>query len=326
MGECLLVRRGGGKAALKGISVKTPPAKLEYLAGDTFDPTGLVLTANVGGVPVDVTTGYTVTPDPLTADTTAVTISYTLDGKTATTAQAVTVKAYNPVFANNTWEKIIEACEAGIASQLWAVGDVSPVLALYNYEYQFRIIGFDHDNLADTDAKYDDTSYNNGKRKAAMTLDIVKIAKLQNSYQYQGNGSLAGAWWARSQVRNTTLPTIKSALPETVRNAIRTVVKKTYWDSDYDTLSATKDELFFPSTDEISNRGKGEGTEYAYYLAGNSKAKELIDKTTVGSYQLRSPYKNGPATYSVAYVTAQNTIYGSDYNSSMSYLSFAFCL
>lgn len=325
MGECLLVRRGG-KATLKGISVKTPPAKLEYLAGDTFDPTGLVLTANVGGVPVDVTTGYTVTPDPMTADTTAVTISYTLDGKTATTTQAVTVKAYNPVFASNTWEKIIEACEAGIASQLWAVGDVSPVLALYNYEYQFRIIGFDHDDLADTDAKYDDTSYNNGKRKAAMTLDIVKIAKLQNSYQYQGNGSLSGAWWERSQVRNTTLPTIKSALPETVRNAIRTVVKKTYRNSDYGSLSATKDELFFPSTDEISNRGKGEGTEYAYYLAGNSKVKELIDKTTIGSYQLRSPYKDGPATYSVAFVTAQNTIYGSDYNSSMSYLSFAFCL
>ena len=107
MGECLLVRRGGGKATLKGISVKTPPANLEYLAGDTFDPTGMVLTVNVGGVPVDVTTGYTVTTDPLTADTTAVTISYTLDGKTATTTQAVTVKAYDPVFANNTWEKII---------------------------------------------------------------------------------------------------------------------------------------------------------------------------------------------------------------------------
>lgn len=325
MGECLLVRRGG-KAMLKSIIVNTPPRKLEYLAGDAFDPTGLVLTADVGGVPINVTTGYTITPETLTADTTHVTISYTADGRTASTTQAVTVKAYDPVFANNTWEKIIEACEAGISSQLWAVGDVSPVLALYNYEYQFRIIGFDHDDLADTDAKYSDASYNNGKNKAAMTLDIVKAAKLQNGYKYQSNGSLSGAWWARSQVRNTTLPAIKSALPETVRNAIRTVVKKTYWDDDYDTLSATKDELFFPSTDEISNRGKGEGTEYAYYLAGNSKVKTIIDGTNIANYQLRSPYQNGSATYSVAFVTAQNTIYGSDYNSLKTYLSFAFCL
>ena len=95
MGECMLVRRGGGKAALKGISVKTPPAKLEYLAGDTFDQTGMVLTADVGGVPVDVTTGYTVTPDPLTVDTTTVTISYTAGGKTVSTTQAETMGATN---------------------------------------------------------------------------------------------------------------------------------------------------------------------------------------------------------------------------------------
>lgn len=328
MGECLLVRRGGGKAALKGISVKTPPAKLEYLAGDTFDPTGMVLTANVGGVPVDVTTGYTVTPDPLTADTTAVTISYTAGGKTVSTTQAVTVKAYDPVLANNSWEKIIEACEAGDASELWSVGDISPTVELYGQPVAFRIIGFNHDDLDTTDAKYGSASYNNGSNKAAVTFDIVNIIVNSNGTGWVYNANLSGntsPYWQKSTLKTQTLPAVLALFPEALKNSIRIVQKKTYrvpWDSP--TLHQTADKLFLLSHDEVATRGKGEGTIYSYYAAGNSRAKTKVNGNGE-SYYLRGPSLNNDYSNLVGVVLLDGTI-SSEKGSYAKPLSFSFCL
>lgn len=327
MGECLLVRRGG-KATLKGISVKIPPAKLEYLAGDTFDPTGMVLTANVGGVPVDVTTGYTVTPDPLTADTTMVTISYTAGGKTVSTTQAVTVKAYDPVLANNTWEKIIEACEAGDASELWSVGDISPTVELYGQTVAFRIIGFNHDDLDTTDAKYGSASYNNGSNKAAVTFDIVNIIVNSNGTGWVYNANLSGStspYWQKSTLKTETLPAVLALFPEALKNSIRIVQKKTYripWDSP--TLHQTADRLFLLSHDEIATRGKGEGTIYSYYAAGNSRAKTKVDGSE-SSYYLRGPSLNNDYSNEVGLVLSNGSI-SSTKGSYAEPLSFSFCL
>ena len=327
MGECLLVRRGG-KAMLKGISVKTPPAKLEYLAGDTFDPTGMVLTANVGGVPVDVTTGYIVTPDPLPADTTAVTISYTAGGKTVSTTQAVTVKVYDPVLANNSWEKIIEACEAGDASELWSVGDISPTVELYGQTVAFRIIGFNHDDLDTTYAKYGSASYNNGSNKAAVTFDIVNTIVNSSGTGWVYNANLSGAtspYWQKSTLKTKTLPAVLALFPEALKDSIRIVQKKTYsvpWDSP--TLHQTADRLFLLSNDEIATRGKGEGTIYGYYAAGNSRAKTKVNGGG-SSYYLRGPSLNNDYSNRVGMILNNGSI--SSTNGSYDYpLSFSFCL
>ena len=327
MGECLLVRRGD-KATLKSISVKTPPAKLEYLTGDTFDPTGMVLTANVGGVPVDVTTGYTVTPDPLTADTTAVTISYTAGVKTVSTTQAVTVKAYDPVLANNSWEKIIEACEAGYASELWSVGDISPTVELYGQTVAFRIIGFNHDDLDTTDAKYGSASYNNGSNKAAVTFDIVNIIVNSNGTGWVYNANLSGntsPYWQKSTLKTKTLPDVLALFPEALKNSIRIVQKKTYripWDSP--TLHQTADKLFLLSHDEVATRGKGEGTIYSYYAAGNSRAKTKVNGNRE-TYYLRGPSLNNDYSNIVGVVLLDGTI-SSGKGSDAKPLSFSFCL
>lgn len=328
MGECLLVRRGGGKPTLKGISVKTPPAKLEYLVGDTFDPTGMVLTANVGGVSVDVTTGYTVTPDPLTADTTTVTISYTAGGKTVSTTQAVTVKAYDPVLANNSWEKIIEACEAGDASELWSVGDISPTVELYGQTVAFRIIGFNHDDLDTTDAKYGSASYNNGSNKAAVTFDIVNIIVNSNGTGWVYNANLSGAtspYWQKSTLKTKTLPAVLALFPEALKNSIRIVQKKTYrvpWDSP--TLHQTADQLFLLSHDEVATRGKGEGTIYSYYAAGNSRAKTKVNGNGA-SYYLRGPSLNNDFSNRVGMILLDGNISATN-GSYDEPLSFSFCL
>lgn len=329
MGECLLVRRGG-KATLKGISVKTPPAKLEYLAGDTFDPTGLVLTANVGGVPVDVTTGYTVTPDPLTADTTAVTISYILDGKTATTAQAVTVKAYDPVFANNTWEKIIEAAASGRASELWQVGSTKPY-TIGDETYTARIIGFDHDALDATDARYGDASYNGGKNKAAITLEMVECTS--TSYQiHTSNNQNVG--WSACALRNNTLPAIKATIQSEIQNAIRTVVKKRAESpsADYGKYSETPDTLFILSLVEYNRKSSAhaswadEGTTYAYYEAGNAITKKKRGESSNSAYWTASSKHYVDSSYYYLFIDTDGKTSTQDYMKNKKPIAIAFCL
>ena len=329
MGECLLVRRGGGKATLKGISVKTPPAKLEYLAGDTFDPTGMVLTANVGGVPVDVTTGYTVTPDPLTADTTAVTISYALDGKTATTAQAVTVKAYDPVFANNTWEKIIEAAASGRASELWQVGSTKPY-TIGDEIYTARIIGFDHDALDATDARYGDASYNGGKNKAAITLEMVECTS--TTYQiHTSNDQKVG--WSACALRNNTLPAIKATIQSEIQNAIRTVVKKRAESpsADYGKYSETPDTLFILSLVEYNRKSDAhgsfadEGTTYAYYEAGNAITKKKRGESSNSAYWTASSKHFVDSSYYYLLIDTDGKILN-DYMKNKKPIAIAFCL
>lgn len=80
-----------GGLALESVSITHAPNKTEYATGDTFDKTGMVVTANFNNDVSFVTTDYTVSPETLTAAVTAVTISVTVDGVTRTTTQAVTV-------------------------------------------------------------------------------------------------------------------------------------------------------------------------------------------------------------------------------------------
>ena len=330
MGECLLVRRGGGKATLKGISVKTPPAKLEYLAGDTFDPTGLVLTADVGGVPVDVTTGYTVTPDPLTADTTTVTISYTAGGKTVSTTQAVTVKAYDPVFASNTWEKIIEAAASGRASELWQVGSTKPY-TIGNEAYTARIIGFDHDALDATDAKYGDASYNGGKNKAAITLEMVECTSTTYQIHTSSNQKVG---WSACALRNNTLPAIKATIQSEIQNAIRTVVKKRAESpsADYGKYSETPDTLFILSLVEYNRKSSAhaswadEGTTYAYYEAGNAITKQKIGESSNSAYWTASSNHYTSSSYYYLFIDTDGKTSTQDYMNNKKPIAIAFCL
>lgn len=332
MGEVLIVRRGGGKASLKSITVKTPPAKLEYLAGDTFDATGLVLTALIGGVEVDVTTGYTITPTTLTADTTAVTITYALDGKTASTTQAVTVKAYVPVFANNTWEKIIEAAASGRASELWSVGDTKPY-TIGDETYTARIIGFDHDALDATDAKYGGASYNGGKNKAAITLETVECTS--TAYQIHTSNKPA-IGWRDCALRNTTLPAIKATIQSAIQNAIRTVVKKRAESpaADYDKYYETPDTLFLLSIMEynressVSQGWKDEGTPYAYYAAGNVLTKVKNGTSTNTKYWTSTAAHLQSSNYMFQNVTTDGStgLFEYNYMNQPENVAIAFCL
>ena len=74
---------------LQSIAITTPPTKVEYQEGQTFDPAGMVVMAHYDrGADQDVTSLVTVPTTPLTLGQTSVTITY--QGKSATQAISVT--------------------------------------------------------------------------------------------------------------------------------------------------------------------------------------------------------------------------------------------
>ena len=82
---------GGGGIRLASIAITTAPAKTAYKVGETFDPTGMVVTATYSNGATLIVGGYTVSPQAMALGVTAVTVTYTEGGVSRTAQQAVTV-------------------------------------------------------------------------------------------------------------------------------------------------------------------------------------------------------------------------------------------
>lgn len=93
--------------ALSSIAVTTPPTKTTYLEGETFDATGMVVTATYSDASTDdVTARCTFSPSTsteLTSSNTAIAISYTENAVEKTTSQAITVKALQSIALSGTY-------------------------------------------------------------------------------------------------------------------------------------------------------------------------------------------------------------------------------
>lgn len=87
-----LTAGGGGGIRLETIAITAPPAKTCYLAGEAFDPAGMVVTASYSNGAALAATGYAVEPSgPLADGVEAVTVRYTEGGRSAAARQPVTV-------------------------------------------------------------------------------------------------------------------------------------------------------------------------------------------------------------------------------------------
>lgn len=79
---------------LESIAITTPPTKTAYTVSETFDPSGMVVTATYSDNSTAAVSNYTTAPTaPLTVSDTVVTVSYTEGGVTATTTVNITVTA-----------------------------------------------------------------------------------------------------------------------------------------------------------------------------------------------------------------------------------------
>ena len=216
--------------------------------------------------------------------------------------------SYDPVFANNTWEQIIEACHNNAVPDTWKVADQKP-MTINGVDYKIDIIGKNHDD------------YSDGSGKAPLTFqlhDCYGTKYAMNSSKTNRGG------WTSCAMRSTHLPAILALMPSEVQTGIKEVNKLTSAGSQSSTINTTADKLFLLSEIEIfgstTYSKAGEGSQYAYYSAGNSKVKNFSG--SANPWRERSPYGNG----STAFCTVDINGNANAYNSSLSYcVAFGFC-
>lgn len=106
-------------ATLGSIEVTTQPTITSYSVGQTFDPSGMIVTANWSDNTTSNAEGYTYSPNgALTTEDTEITITYTAGGVTKTTTQAIEVTDSVMVWATD-----------------WCAGDVSALNANSKPQY-----------------------------------------------------------------------------------------------------------------------------------------------------------------------------------------------
>ena len=168
---------------------------------------------------------------------------------------------YEAAFADNTWEQIISVCQKGIVPPSWKVGD-QKAMTINGAEYMIDIIGINHDDYAD------------GSGKAPLTFQLHDCYG-ETKNMNRSNTNKGG--WTSCAMRTTHLPAILSQMPTEVQSGIREVNKLTSAGNQSATINTTADKLFLLSEIEIfgsvSFSKSGEGTQYDYYKAGNSRVK-----------------------------------------------------
>ena len=220
---------------------------------------------------------------------------------------AVTVSFLKDNFADNDWASIIAACHSGSVPSTWVVGN-SKTMTINGASYQVDIIGKNHDTYA-----------SGGKAPLTFQLhDCYGETKNMNSSNTNNGG------WTSCAMRQTHLPAILALMPTEVQNGIREVNKLTSAGSQSSTINTTADKLFLLSEVEIfgstSYSAAGEGTQYDYYKAGNSKVKKRSGSAAY--WWERSPIASNSTSFCL--VDSGGSA-GNNYASGACGVAFGFC-
>ena len=215
-----------------------------------------------------------------------------------------------PVFSENSWEDIIYACHSGEVPDTWvADGTCYKDMDIGGTSYRIDIIGKNHDDLSD------------GTGKAPLTFQMHDCYTETKQMNF-GNTNSGG--WQNSAMRTTHLPAILNMMPAEVKAAIRDVQKKSSAGNKSSSIQTTNDKLFLLSEIEIfgstTHSFAGEGKQYEYYQAGNSKVKN--QNGSANSWWGSSP--DSSTSTSFCYVRSKDAA-SAGYTSSSIGVAFAFC-
>lgn len=161
-----------------------------------------------------------------------------------------------------SWEVISAISEAGQASTIWSIGDTKTI-KINDISYTVQIIGFNHD-----------TKDSGGK--AGITFQLMNCLDYKDAMNGENKND---GGWKTSLMRNSILPGILIQMDENLQKAIKSVTKKYGIGNTSPTINIVSDKLFLLSEIEIfgksSKSGVAEGSQYAWYQAGNSKIKQI---------------------------------------------------
>ena len=183
--------------------------------------------------------------------------------------------SYKTDFADNTWAQIIDACQKNAVPDAWLVGD-QKAMTINGTDYAIDIIGKNHDDYAD------------GSGKAPLTFQMHDCYNELHPMNETNNNS---GGWTSCVMRSTYLPAILALMPSDVQTGLKEVVKKTGEGNQSGNIVNTNDKLFLLSEKEVFGTAgysaSGEGNQYEYYAAGNSRIKKYNNSPDY--WWLRSP-------------------------------------
>lgn len=296
--------------ALYALSQKGSPAEVHVIADNgtqvTMTKGGKTLTAMVSG-------GEAVLYPTELGEWT---IKYTFDSSQKTKQWKLEVIGIVYVYPftigdnlNDTdWADIDICGRLGMAQQFFKVGD-SKTVNIGGTNYEVQIIGFNHDDKV-------------SGGKAAYSFQLVDCL---NQTQQMNTGNTNTGGWNGSAMRGR-MSTYKSQLPAALRNVIKTVKKKSGTGGGSSSgTQQTNDDLFLLSEIEIFGTTTysvaGEGTQYEWYKAGNSRIKKVNGSAYY--WWERSPYSGNTNDF-CAVNRSGNADY--DYAGNSIGVSFGFCV
>ena len=192
--------------------------------------------------------------------------------------------SFPETFADATWEQIIDACHQNAVPDTWvADGTCYKDMEINGTNYRIDIIGKNHDTYA-------------AGGTAPLTFQMHDC--YGTTYQMNSSNTNGGGWTSCA-MRSTHLPAILALMPAEVQAGIQEVQKLTSAGNQISSIQTTNDKLFLLSEIEIFGSTTysfaGEGKQYAYYQAGNSKVKNLSG--SADDWWERSPYSSSSAPF-----------------------------
>lgn len=296
--------------ALYALSQKGSPAEVHVIADNgtqvTMTKGGKTLTAMVSG-------GEAVLYPTELGEWT---IKYTFDSSQKTKQWKLEVIGIVYVYPftigdnlNDTdWADIDICGRLGMAQQFFKVGD-SKTVNIGGTNYEVQIIGFNHDDKV-------------SGGKAAYSFQLVDC--LNQTQQMNTSNTNTGGW--NGSAMRGRMSTYKSQLPAALRNVIKTVKKKSGTGGGSSSgTQQTNDDLFLLSEIEIFGTTTysvaGEGTQYEWYKAGNSRIKK-VNGSASGWWE-RSPHSGGTSLFCLVNGSGNA---GTSIANGSSGVSFGFCV
>lgn len=302
--------------ALYALSQKGSPAEVHVMADS-----GTTVTMSKGGKTLTATAqsnGYAVLYPTELGDWTVV---YVFGGSQKTrvyTLEVIGIVYVYPFVVGATleatsWDNIAAVSKLGQAPNYWKVGDKKNI-TVNGVTYAAQIIGFDHDTLTTADGS---------RTKAGITFQMVDC--LSTTYYMNSSNTNSGGWNG-SYMKKTVMTTLLNQLPAALKNVLKSVNKRSGTGGGSTSgTQTTNDKLFLLSEVEIFGTTTysvpGEGTQYAYYKAGNSTVKKV--NGSANSWWERSPYSGDTGNFCRVSSTGTAGYYAA---SGSRGVSFGFCV